>query len=272
MDAILRAGFAKDFLEHRFPLTVGLDYAGTVEAVGDGVEGFAPGDEVFGAVGKPYFGEGSFAEFFTVNAALAAHRPAGLSAEAAAALPTAAGTALAAIDALDAQPGDTIAVVGAAGGVGGYAVRLGAERGLRVIAVTRREHAEYVHRLGATDVVDYTSGDVTAQLQGLAGEGLAGIVDVFHDAKGLLELAPAVRPGGRVVSPAAMGLDAAFEGKAVVGQSVRAATDRAGELGELAAKGALDVDIEVLPLDHAAEAVHRQSTRGNRGKLVLATR
>src|SRR5437762_8151481 len=63
MDPIFRAGFAKDFMEHRFPLTPGLDYAGTVEEVGPGVEGFDGGDEVLGAVGKPYAGEGTFAEF-----------------------------------------------------------------------------------------------------------------------------------------------------------------------------------------------------------------
>jgi NADPH2:quinone reductase len=79
MDPIIRAGFAKDFMEHRLPLTLGLDYAGTVEAVGPGVEGFAPGDEVFGAVGKPFFGEGTFAEYVTVSAALAARRPQNLS-------------------------------------------------------------------------------------------------------------------------------------------------------------------------------------------------
>jgi NADPH:quinone reductase-like Zn-dependent oxidoreductase len=57
-DPVVRAGFLKDFMEHRFPLTPGLDYAGTVEALGPGVAGFAVGDEVFGAVGKPYQGEG----------------------------------------------------------------------------------------------------------------------------------------------------------------------------------------------------------------------
>src|SRR5690242_924074 len=62
MDPIIRAGFAKDFMEHRFPLTPGFDYAGIVKAIGPGVTGFAVGDEVFGSVGKPFAGEGSFAE------------------------------------------------------------------------------------------------------------------------------------------------------------------------------------------------------------------
>jgi NADPH:quinone reductase-like Zn-dependent oxidoreductase len=270
MDPIIRAGFAKDFMEHRFPLTPGLDYAGTVEAIGPGVTGFAVGDEVFGSVGKSFAGEGSFAEYVTVAAALATRRPAGLSPEAAAALPLAGSTALAAIDALDAKPGDTIAVVGAAGGVGGFVVQLAVLRGLKVIAVTRSEHADYVRGLGASDVVDYTTGDLTGQLQAKAPEGLAGIVDVFHDAQHLLALVPAVRPGGRIATPAAMGAAQAFAGQPVTAHNVRAATDRVGELAELAANGSLKIEVEVLPLDQAAEAIHRQSTRGNRGKLVLA--
>ena len=270
MDPIIRAGFAKDFMEHRLPLTLGLDYAGTVEAVGRGVEGFAPGDEVFGAVGKPFFGEGTFAEYVTATAALAARRPTNLPAERAAALPTAGGTALAAVDALAAQPGDTAAVVGAAGGVGGYATQLAALRGLRVIAVTRAEHADYVRSLGAADVVDYSTGDLTGQLRAKAPDGLAGIIDVFHDAQGLLALVPAVRPGGRIASPSAQGAEQAFAGQPATFHAVRAALDRVAELGELAAAGKLTVDVEVLPLEQAAEAVHRQSTRGNRGKLVLA--
>jgi NADPH:quinone reductase len=270
MDPIIRAGFAKDFMEHRLPITPGLDYAGSVEALGPGVDGFAIGDEVFGAVGKPYFGEGSFAEYVTVNAALAAKRPATLTPEVAAALPTAAGTALAAVDSLDAKQGDMIAVVGAAGGVGGFVVQLAALRGIKVIAVTRPEHAAYVRGLGASDVVDYTKAGLTAQLQAKAPEGLAGIVDVFHDAQQLLALAPAVRSGGRIATPAAMGAAEAFAGQPVTAHNVRAATDRVGELADLAADGSLKVEVEVLPLEQAADAIHRQSTRGNRGKLVLA--
>jgi NADPH:quinone reductase-like Zn-dependent oxidoreductase len=269
MDAIVRAGFAKDFMEHRFPVTLGLDYAGTVEAVGSGVEGFSIGDEVFGAVGKPYLGGGSFAEYVTVNAALAAHTPSGLSPEAAAAIPTAGTTALAAVDALEAPAGASVAIVGAAGGVGGFAVQLAALRGLRVVAVTRSEHDAFVRELGASDVIDYTRGDVTDQLRSLVPDGLSGIVDVFHDAQGLLALVPAVKPGGRIATPSAMGAEQAFEGQPVSVRYVRAALGRTAELGRLAADGSLKVPFETLPLERAPEAVHRQSMRGNRGKLVL---
>ncbi len=270
MDPVFRAGYARDWMEHRFPLTPGLDYAGTVAAVGPGVDSVAVGDEVFGAVGKRVAGEGSFAEYVTATAAVAARRPAGLPAGQAAALPTAGGTALAAVDALDASAGDTIAIIGAAGGVGGFATQLAAGRGLRVVGVTRAEHADYVRGLGAAEVVDYTAGDTLEQLRALAPEGLAGIIDAFHDTAGAAALAAAVRDGGTMVSPIAMGLDQALAGGSVSGRVVAAAVGRAGELGDLAASGAINVAIEVMPLERAAQALDRQASRGVRGKLVLA--
>lgn len=269
MDPVFRAGWFKDYMEHRLPLTPGLDYAGTVEAVGRGVEDSAIGDEVFGAVAKPYAGEGSFAEYVTVNASRAAKRPADLPVEVAAALPTAGGTALAVVDALAAAEGDRIAIIGAAGGVGAFAVQLAAQRGYRVIAVTRGDQADFVRGLGAADVVDYTAGDIAEQLRALAPEGLAGIADLFHEAEHAAPLAALVRPGGAIVSPIANGIDQALAGGAVAGRYVLADVGRAGELGAMAASGSLTVRVETLPLDLAAEALDRQAMKAVHGKLVL---
>lgn len=269
MDPIFRGGWFKDYMEHRLPLTPGSDYAGTVEAAGPGVQGFAPGDEVFGDVGKPYVGDGSFAEYVTVAANLANRRPERLAVEQAAALPKAATTALAAVDALGVGAGDTIAIIGAAGGVGGFATQLAAHRGVNVVAVTKDEHADYVRGFGAADVVDYTTGDVVEQLRSKRPDGYAGIIDLFNDADGAARLASLVRPGGRVVSPIAMGIDEKLAGQPVSGQLVQAAVDRAAEVGALAAEGTLRVPTEVLPLDQAAEALDRQASKQVRGKLVL---
>lgn len=269
MDAGVRAGFLKDRMEHRFPLTLGMDYAGTVESLGPGVSGFEVGEDVFGANGKLVLGEGTFAEYATVSAAFAARRPAGLTPEQAAALPTAGTTALAAVEALAANAGETVAVIGAAGGVGGFAVQLAALRGLRVIAATRAEHEAFVRGLGAATVVDYAKGDLTSLLQAAAPGGLDGLIDVFHDGPTLLKLVPAVKPGRVIATPAAFGAAELFAGQPVRLVPVRAARERVGELGELVAAGKLAVELEVLPLEQATEAVHRQSTRGNRGKLVL---
>lgn len=269
MDPIFAAGYAQRFMEHRMPLTPGLDYAGTVEAVGPGVEGFAPGDEVYGGVAKTHAGDGTFAEYVTANAAVAAKRPAGLPAEQAAVLAQAGTTALEAVDALGASEGDVIAIVGAAGGVGGFATQLAADRGLRVIAVTNGDNAAYVRSLGAVDVVDYTQGDVPEQLRQRQPAGLAGAIDAYGDMKGAVELATAVRPGGRVVS-AAMGIEQALAGQPVTGHGIRAAVGRVDEVGRLAAEGRLKVTVDVMPLDRAAEALDRQAAKTVRGKQVLA--
>jgi NADPH:quinone reductase-like Zn-dependent oxidoreductase len=269
MDPIFASGVYKDFMEHRLPLTPGSDYAGTVEAIGPGVSGIAVGDEVFGDVGKAHAGDGSFAEYVTVSSALAVPRPESLSSEIAAALPRAGGTALAAVDASGVGQGDTIVIIGAAGGVGGIATQLATRRGARVIAVTNPANSDHVRGLGASEVLDYTSDDVVEQIRRLAPEGVAAVIDNFHDAQGLVPVAGVVLPGGKVISPIAMGGEQALAGLPVTFQMVQAATDRAAELGELVARGELQVPVETLPLDQAADALARQASRQVRGKLVL---
>ena len=268
-DVMVRAGYLKDYMEHRFPLIPGRDFAGTVEAVGPGVTDFAPGDEVFGAADKPYQGEGSYAEYATAFAQNVARRPDAVGVVQAAALPVAGGTALAALEALDARSGDTVAVIGAAGGVGGFVTAIGAARGLRVVGVTKGANAEYVRGLGAADVVDYTAGDIATQLRQKYPDGLAGVIDLYNDAQGAAALASVVRPGGRVVSTIAMGIDQALAGQQVTGHLVQAIVDRPAELAELAAAGTLGADVEVLPLDQAADALDRQMSKQVRGKQVL---
>jgi NADPH:quinone reductase len=269
MDPILASGVARGFMEHRMPLTPGIEYAGVVEAVGPGVEGVAVGDSVFGAVGKPYFGDGSWAEYVTVAAGLAAPLPPGLDPTRAAAIPTAGGTALALLDALGLEAGDTVAIVGSAGGVGSFAVQLASRAGLHVVAVTNGANADYVRGLGATDVIDYTVGDVTGQLLARYPQGVDGLIDNHSQVDGLLALAPAVRPGGRIATPIAQGTDEAFAGQPVSASMVRAATERAGELGALAASGDLQVPVQAMPLEDASKALDNQSAGKVRGKQVL---
>ncbi|MEO3791161.1 alcohol dehydrogenase catalytic domain-containing protein [Nonomuraea sp. B10E15] len=67
-DLSVAAGYVQQMMEHRFPLVVGKDFAGTVEALGEGVGGFAVGQPVFGVVMKPFLGPGAMAEYLTVPA------------------------------------------------------------------------------------------------------------------------------------------------------------------------------------------------------------
>ncbi|MFU8875933.1 NAD(P)-dependent alcohol dehydrogenase [Micromonospora sp. SL4-19] len=133
----------------------GMDLAGVVTAVGPGVAGFTPGDEVFGT------GAGSFAEYTVASAGRLAPKPATLSFAQAAAVPISGQTALAAVrDSARVRPGQRVLVIGAAGGVGSYAVQLAKAAGAHVTGVCGPTKLDLVRGLGADEVVDYTRVDL----------------------------------------------------------------------------------------------------------------
>jgi NADPH:quinone reductase-like Zn-dependent oxidoreductase len=135
----------------------GRDLAGTIEAVGKAVTGFAPGDEVFGSSGG---GSGSFAEYAVAQPRRLATKPANLSFEQAAAVPISGLTALQAVrDKGRVQAGMKVAVVGASGGVGSYAVQIAKAFGAEVTGVASTAKLDHVRSLGAEHVVDYTRED-----------------------------------------------------------------------------------------------------------------
>ncbi|MFE2218787.1 alcohol dehydrogenase catalytic domain-containing protein [Streptomyces canus] len=108
IDIATAAGYTQAFMENRFPLVLGQDFAGVVEALGEGAEGFAVGDAVFGVVMKPFLGAGSLAEYVTVPAGHGVARiPAGVTTGDAGALGVAAATALVFQDAMGRAHGDS---------------------------------------------------------------------------------------------------------------------------------------------------------------------
>ncbi|MFK0281381.1 NAD(P)-dependent alcohol dehydrogenase [Streptomyces sp. NPDC090499] len=134
----------------------GIDAAGEVVAVGAGVDGLRPGDEVLG------FCRGSFAEFACTTPDLLVAKPAGLTFEEAAAVPMAAVTALRGIRTVGrAEAGQRVLVNGAGGGIGTFAVQIAAALGAEVTGVCSTRNAELVRSLGAAHVVDYTREDFT---------------------------------------------------------------------------------------------------------------
>jgi NADPH:quinone reductase-like Zn-dependent oxidoreductase len=132
----------------------GRDLAGTVEAVGSLVDGFRPGDEVMGIA------EGSFAELAIAGPGKLVSKPARLTFEQAAAVPISGLTALQAIrDQAKVRPGQTVLVIGAAGGVGTLTVQVARAFGAEVTGVCSTTKVELVQSLGANEVVDYTRED-----------------------------------------------------------------------------------------------------------------
>jgi NADPH:quinone reductase-like Zn-dependent oxidoreductase len=133
----------------------GLDMAGTVAALGDGVTQFAVGDEVFGIA------KGSFAQYAVAVERKLASKPAGISFEQAAVVPISGGTAYQALQAAGLEPGDaaatTVLVTGASGGVGTYVVQIAAAYGAEVTGVASTAKLDLVRSLGAQHVIDYTT-------------------------------------------------------------------------------------------------------------------
>jgi NADPH:quinone reductase-like Zn-dependent oxidoreductase len=211
IDWKIRQGRLRLLLPARFPLVLGFDVAGEVAAIGPEVADFEPGDPVYAMLDSRH--GGGYAEYAVTGQATAAAKPEALSWEEAAAVPVAALTALQALrDLAGLQDGDRIAVTGAAGGVGHFAVQLAAAAfGAHVTAVAGPGHQDFVRSLGADRAVDYTREDFTA-LEAVAAAGAVGAgnpgsdstdYEVIFDAAGAYGFdacEPALTPGGIYVT------------------------------------------------------------------------
>lgn len=164
IDAKIRAGHLRFVpMLARPPRGTGCDFAGVIVAVGGGPTERHVGELVFGSL-HPFGRAGSCAEFVVIAADRVVPVPDGVSAEVAAALPVAGGTAVQALeDEAAIQPGQRVLLTGAAGGVGHFAVQLCRHFGVHVVAVCGPANVDFVRSLGAEEVVDYTRDDVTAR-------------------------------------------------------------------------------------------------------------
>lgn len=243
--------------------------SGVVESVGLGVSVFRPGDEVFGMPRLPQ-PAGTYAEFVTSPARHLAHKPVTLSHVEAAALPVAALTAWQSlVDAAEVRPGQRVLIHAAAGGVGHFAVQIAKARGAYVIGTARAARHELLRKLGADELIDYTSVDFAEVVRD---------VDVVLDTIGG-EYGPrslrTLRPGGLLVSlasPAEVELVPVAEAAGLRAGFTIVEPDQGGlnTIAALAEAGLLRPVIDaVLPLEQAGRA-HELGERGRTcGKIVL---
>lgn len=276
MDPLYLAGVLKDYMEHRFPLVPGIDFAGVVEAIGPDVERFAAGDEVYGIASRSFVGAGTLAEFAVVGVDGAAPKPESLSFVEAAVVPHVGLTALAAVEAADPQPGRAILVVGATGGVGSFVTQMAAARGASVVALTTATGAAQAREYGAVDTIDYQAGDAAAALRERYPDGFDTIISMYNDVDVVAALATALRGGGLVVSPA-MRADAAKAALDPLGFTFKSANrlppTRLPELTALIEGGQLRVPpIKAYPLEAAGDALRAMAGGHVRGKLVVSLR
>jgi NADPH:quinone reductase-like Zn-dependent oxidoreductase len=180
LDTKIRAGAAAH-AKHPLPAILGMDLAGTVRAVGAGVERFRVGDEVYGLTGGVAGLQGSLAEFAAVDADLLALKPANLSMREAAALPLITITAWEGlVDRARTHAGQKVLVHGGAGGVGHVAVQLAVALGAEVFAAVSPAQFDTVRRFGATPIA-YKS----ATVQDYVAEHTGGLgFDVIYDTVG----------------------------------------------------------------------------------------
>ena len=273
IDNAIAAGFLTQMgMPHEYPVDIGRDAAGVVEAVGAGVEGVAVGDEVLGHVLlAPPISAGTLAEYAVLPAATVTPKPAGLDFVTAAAIPLAGAAAVQSIDAIDPQPGQTVLVNGASGGVGSFAVQLLAARGVTVVATGTAADADRLTALGASRVIDHTAGPVAEQVRAAYPGGVDALVSLYGMDPSGTPIA-AVRRGGKVAGVAAVPDEATLAAAGLTGTSVMAAAVKevVGPLAEQAAAGDLKVAVAgVLPLEQAADGLGRLATGGAGGKLVV---
>lgn len=265
-------GALEQMMEHRYPLVLGRDASGVVEAVGEAVTDVAVGDEVLAHVSfTAPFEAGTVAEYAIVPAATVVTKPANLDHVTAAALPLAGGAAQLLVNNVDPSPGQIVLVNGASGGVGRYAVQLLVQRGATVVATAPPADADRLRELGATDVVDYTAGPVAEQVRALYPDGVDAMISLVGWAVEDVPL-DAVRRGGTVWTTTQVPDADTRAARGLVGGGIMASPDRddIAPLAHQAANGTLQVDIyQVLPLKDAMQGLAALATGNARGKIVI---
>ena len=250
------------------PYVPGMDVAGVLEQIGpDVTTDLQVGDHVM-AIVVPQGAHGGYSERIVVPAESVTAVPAGATDAEAATLPMNGLTTRQALDLLDLKPGQTLAVSGAAGAVGGYAIQLGKADGLRVIADAAEKDRELVTGLGA-DVVVERGPHFAKRVREVVPDGADGAIDAALLDEGIV---PAVRDGGRIATVRG------FTGSADRGVTWHPVTVRTyarehaklDRLRQQVEAGQVTLRVaRTLPAEHAAEAHRILEAGGTRGRLIL---
>ncbi len=253
-----RSGMIRDFMPLKFPWTPGIDGAGIVEAVGSGAKAVKPGDPVFGVF------NGSYAEFALAGEEDVQPKPQNLTFEEAAAVPVGALTAWTILEDAGVAAGQRVLVLGAAGGVGLFAVQLARWKGARITGTCSAANLDFVRSLGA-EPIDYQAGRYETRVRN---------VDVVVDTVGGETLDRAyetLKPGGVIVSVAGQVSEeeARARGARAV-RSGRAPSQNLREIARLLESAKIKPVVGAsFPLAEAARAHELVASRHGRGRVVL---
>lgn len=261
-EAAIRAGALEERFPAAFPSGEGSDLAGVVSSVGDGVTGFAVGDEVLGWSWR----RSSHADYVAVPVTQLIPKPANLSWEVAGSLYVVGCTAYAAVRAVDAGPGDTVAVSAAAGGVGTVVIQLLRTKGATVLGIASPGNHDWLTAHGATGV-SYGDG-IADRLKAAAPDGIDAFIDLFGPQYVQLAVDLGVAPE-RIETIIAR--DKAAELGAKAEGSVDASTTGVlSQVAGLVASGQIEIPIAATyPLEQVRDAFAELEEGHTHGKIVL---
>ena len=248
------------------PMILGWDVSGTVEALAPDVTEFHEGDAVYGMIRFPQSGA-TYAEYVAAPVAHLAHKPATIDHIHAAAVPLAGLTAWQALfEKAHLTAGQTVLILGAAGGVGHLAVQLAKSQGAYVFGTASTRNIEFLHRIGVDQAIDYTTTPLETAVHN---------VDVVFDTVGgetREHSLRVIKPGGMLVSIllGRSSLEQAVAGVNVQGMLVQPNAVQLAQIAQLIDAGKVHISVDtVLPLAHARKAHELSETHRTRGKIVL---
>ena len=258
-----------------YPFVMGIDFAGVVERVPAGERDLHAGDRVFGMART----HGAYAEYTAVGLGVKAEAlariPDGVTDEQASALPVAAIAALGSLELLGVTADQRFVVMGATGGVGGYAVQMARARGAHVIATVRGD-ADEARRLGADEVYDTKTVDVVDALRASHPDGVDAVLDLVNGPDAIRRDDEMLKSGGRLVSTINAADEGWFAERHITAHNLQLLASSASspqglnEVARMLADGTITVRIRsAVDLDGAGQMLEKLRNGGLRGKAVI---
>jgi NADPH2:quinone reductase len=262
-------------VESKFPFVLGADFSGVVERAPAEKSEYRVGERVFGMARQ----HGAYAEHTAVSPGVKtdpiARIPEGVSDEQAAALPIPSITALASLELLSLARGQWVTVMGATGGVGGYAVQMARLMGAHVIATVRGD-ADEARKLGAEEMYDTKECDVIAAIRKAHPEGVDAVFDLVNGKDTIGRDAEILKLGGKLVSTVYAADEKWFAQRKITAHNIagltnpRSNTEGLKRVAQMMADGVITARITaVVELEKAAEIIEKLKKGGLRGKALI---
>jgi alcohol dehydrogenase len=268
VDWKIREGYMQQMIPLQFPSSLGADFSGVIEKVGQGVSEFRQGDEVYGQASMLSGGSGAFAEMALANADTIAHKPKSLSHPEAAGLPLVGVSAwLALVETISLQKSQKILIHGGAGGIGSVAIQLAKHLGAYVATTVSTNDKQFAKEVGADEIIDYKTqtfeeliGDYDAAFDTVGGETYSSSFKVLK--RGGIIVSMLEQPNQELMKQ--FGVKAIF-------QFTQINRDRLTKLAQWVDQNNIRVNVDkTFPLEEAGRALDYQRDVHPRGKVVLA--